>query len=101
LQYNGIIPENVNIKKVFVIDCPRCQLVNAMENKYCSKCSYPLKPEAFDEIKALENAKINSLEKKVEETNHKMIQIISLIQQIPSLSHIKPEALMHKKIDRI
>ena len=57
-------------KSHLFINCPRCELVNAIENKYCSKCSYPLKPQAFDEIKASENIKINSLEKKVEETNH-------------------------------
>ena len=75
------------------------ELVNTIENKYCSKCSYPLKPEAYDEIKASENTKINALEKKVEETNHRMLQIISMIQQTPSLSHIKPEALMQKEIE--
>jgi hypothetical protein len=99
LQYNGIISENASKKKTSIIDCPRCELVNAIENKYCSKCSYPLKSEAFDEIKASENAKINSLEKKVEETNYRMLQIISIIQQIPSLSHIKPEVLIQKEIE--
>ncbi len=80
--------------------CPRCELINPIENKYCSKCSYPLKLEAYNEIKASENAKINLLEKKIEETNHRMIQILSIIQQIPSLSHIKPEVLMQKEIDK-
>jgi hypothetical protein len=99
LQYNGIISENESKNKPSILNCPRCELVNAIENKYCSKCSYPLKPEAYDEIKASENTKINALEKKVEETNHRMLQIISIIQQIPSLSHIKPEALMQKEIE--
>ena len=28
-------------------NCPRCEFFNnAIENKYDSKCSYPLKPEA-------------------------------------------------------
>jgi integrase/recombinase XerD len=29
-------------------DCPRCSLINTLENKYCSKCSYPLVPDAFN-----------------------------------------------------
>ncbi|HEY5737877.1 MAG TPA: hypothetical protein VIS28_06320 [Nitrososphaeraceae archaeon] len=36
--------------------------MNAIESKYCSKCSYPLKPEAYDEIKLEENRKIQELE---------------------------------------
>jgi integrase/recombinase XerD len=101
LQYNGILSENISKNKVSVLNYPRCELVNAIENKYCSKCSYPLKPEAYDEIKASEDAKINSLEKKVEETNQRMLQIISIIQQVPSLSNIKPEVLMQKEIEKI
>ena len=61
LQYNGIISENQK-KKTSIINCPRCELVNTIENKYCSKCSYPLKPEAYDEIKQEENKKIQELE---------------------------------------
>jgi hypothetical protein len=37
-------------------------LVNAIDNKYCSKCSYPLVPSAFDEIKEAENMKIHAIE---------------------------------------
>jgi hypothetical protein len=101
LVQNGIISEKDIEKKQLILNCPRCELSNALENKYCSKCSYPLNPEAYDEVKASENAKINLLEKKVEETNHRMLQIISIIQQIPSLSHIKPEVLLQKEIDKI
>ena len=40
LQYNGIISEN-NIKKnLFILNCPRCELVNAIENKYFSSCGH-------------------------------------------------------------
>jgi integrase/recombinase XerD len=99
LRHSGIISENESKNKPSILNCPRCELVNAIENKYCSNCSYPLKPEAYDEIKASENTKINSLEKKVEETHNRMIQILSIIQQIPSLSHIKPEVLIQKEIE--
>ena len=50
LVQNGIISEQQVEKKPSILNCPRCSLVNAIENKYCSKCSYPLVPSAFDEI---------------------------------------------------
>jgi hypothetical protein len=40
------------------------------------------------------------IRKKIEETNQRMIQILSVIQQIPSLSNIKPEILMRKEIEK-
>ena len=58
LEYNGIVSEDVQKKKPTISNCPRCNLVNVFENKYCSKCSYPLKPEAFDELKMLEEEKL-------------------------------------------
>ena len=62
LVRNGII-QQTNIKnKPSVLNCPRCQLVNAIESKYCSKCSYPLTPQAFDEIKNDEDRKLKALE---------------------------------------
>lgn len=51
LLLNGIIsPEELKTKSS-ILNCPRCNLVNAIENKYCSQCSYPLVPSAFEEIK--------------------------------------------------
>ena len=47
--------------KTLCTNCPRCSLVNAIENKYCPKCSYPLVPSAFDEIKEAENRKTHKL----------------------------------------
>jgi len=64
LQYNGIISEHESKNKPSILNCPRCELVNAIENKYCSKCSYPLKPEAYDEIKNDEDRKLKILEEK-------------------------------------
>jgi hypothetical protein len=69
LEYNGIISEDTHNKKPTVADCPRCDLVNTCENKYCSKCSYPLKPEAFDEIKREEHRKVRELEEKYQQMN--------------------------------
>lgn len=64
LEYNGIISEEIQKKKPVQSICPRCDLSNVVENKYCSKCSYPLKPEAFDEIKSSEEDRFIQLEEK-------------------------------------
>jgi integrase/recombinase XerD len=61
LVQNGIILEQQVERKPSILNCPRCNLVNAIENKYCSKCSYPLVPSAFDEIKAAENERIQAI----------------------------------------
>jgi integrase/recombinase XerD len=108
LIYNGIkVPEEMR-KKPSILSCPRCELVNAIENKYCSKCSYPLVPSAFEEIKLAEDKKINSLKKKyerdmnemrgqIEKSQEKyqqqMNKIISLIQENPRLVKVKTEVL--------
>jgi integrase/recombinase XerD len=66
LTYNGIAPPKEMKKKPAVLECPRCELINTVENKYCSKCCYPLIPSAFEEIKLEEDMKINSLTEKYE-----------------------------------
>ena len=53
--------------KPAVRDCPRCNLVNTLENKYCSKCSYPLIPQAYEEIKEEEDEKLKAIEQKYEQ----------------------------------
>jgi integrase/recombinase XerD len=66
-------------------------LVNAIDNKYCSKCSYPLVPSAFDEIKEAENRKLQEMEQRYEnnmrtmreEMNQQFVHIMSMIQQNP------------------
>lgn len=64
LEYNGFLVDPLKKQKPTVSNCPRCELVNAVENKYCSKCSYPLTPEAFDLIKQDEEKRFTELEKK-------------------------------------
>lgn len=54
LEHNGIIIESKRNSNSNILACPRCELVNVPENRFCSKCSYPLKPEAYDEIKQSE-----------------------------------------------
>ncbi len=67
LEQNGIILDTDLKPKPTNTICPRCELVNQIENKYCSKCSYPLSPQAFDDIKSLEDEKINALKQKNEQ----------------------------------
>ena len=107
LQRNGIIQGNEVKQKPIISNCPRCEIVNAIENKYCSKCSYPLKPEAYDEIKGLEEKRIETLEQKYEndmkmlreDMNNQLNKMMIMIQQNPKLSYIKPELL--EKINEI
>ena len=64
LVQNGIISDQQIVKKPSVLNCSRCSLVNAVDNKYCSKCSYPLIPSAFEEIKAAEDMKFRAIEER-------------------------------------
>jgi integrase/recombinase XerD len=106
LLRNGIAVEgDETLKpKPSVRDCPRCNLINTVENKYCSKCSYPLVPQAYEEIKANEDLKLKVMEEKHkqdmdairEEMNERFIQIMSVIQQNPKLAQIKPKVLTDK-----
>jgi integrase/recombinase XerD len=80
LEYNGISIEPLKKIKPTVSNCPRCELVNAVENKYCSKCSYPLTIEAFDMIKQDEEKRFVELEKKLDEKNNQ--NMANLIKDI-------------------
>ena len=83
LVQNGIISEQQIEKKPSILNCPRCSLVNAVDNKYCSKCSYPLVPTAFDEIKEAENRKIQEIQQKYEQDMKSMREEMeSKFQQI-------------------
>ena len=64
LVQNGIISDQQIVKKPSVLNCSRCSLVNAVDNKYCSKCSYPLIASAFEEIKAAEDMKFRAIEER-------------------------------------
>jgi integrase/recombinase XerD len=69
LVRNGIISEESAAaqRKPSVLSCARCSIVNAMDNKFCSKCSYPLTPQAYEEIKAQEDEKFKAIEQKYEQ----------------------------------
>ncbi|HJS64453.1 MAG TPA: zinc ribbon domain-containing protein [Nitrososphaeraceae archaeon] len=61
-EQNRIVLDPSKKRKITVIDCPRCQLINPLENKYCSKCSYPLKPEAYEALKEKEDKQQGEIE---------------------------------------
>ena len=65
LAHNGAISEGDFHKQPPIFACPRCNLVNIPDSKYCSRCSYPLVPSAFDEIKASEDPKNTSIERQI------------------------------------
>ena len=77
LIQNGIITEGELEKKPSVHNCPRCSLVNAVDNKYCSKCSYPLIPSAYEEIKAAEDMKFRALEERFNDMQSMLEKLIS------------------------
>ena len=93
LEQNGIILDTSKVKRSTVIDCPRCALINQLENKFCSKCSYPLKPEAYEELKEKEENEMKGMKQQINEMNKKFEQVFSMIQQNPLLAQIKPEIL--------
>ena len=64
LEYNGINAPAISHRKPAVLICSRCELTNAIDNKYCSQCSYPLLPQAYEEIKESEEARFKELETK-------------------------------------
>lgn len=95
LAQNGIISEADGKPKPSIADCPRCSLVNVIENKYCSSCSYPLTPSAFEEIKAAEELKVNTLEQNYEQ------DIKSIRQQMSSIFMILEKLRDQKDINMV
>lgn len=82
LAYNGIVTSERLDKKLSALICPRCELTNTIENKYCSKCSYPLKPEAYDEVKLAEENRIKTLEEKYEKVSLTLNNILMIMDKV-------------------
>jgi integrase/recombinase XerD len=104
LEYNGIVSDQTLSKKPAVLSCPRCDITNIPDNKYCSKCSYPMKPSAYDEIKTKEELRITDIERKHEQDikdlkddiTQQFSMVFEILQQHPELAYIKPAII--KKI---
>jgi integrase/recombinase XerD len=82
LVHNGMITEESAIaeRKPSVLNCARCSLVNAVDNKFCSKCSYPLTPQAYDEIKAEEEDKFKVMEQNIALLNDQVRDMQQLLK---------------------
>jgi hypothetical protein len=90
LSQNGISIGAKQIKST-VVDCPRCKLVNTLENKYCSKCSYPLKPEAYEELKEKEENEMKNMKHQIQMLTESQKEILECIKYPERLSHILNE----------
>jgi integrase/recombinase XerD len=91
LEQNGIILDTSKVNKSTVINCPRCQLINQYENKYCSKCSYPLKPEAYDELKEKEEKEMKEMKQQIQMLTESQKEILECFKYPERLSHILNE----------
>ena len=108
LIHSGIVPPAELERRPSVLSCPRCSLINAVENKYCSKCAYPLIPSAFEEIKLSEEMKIRDLENKYEndmksmrqELNQKFGEMMELIRTKPWIIINKARRIYRQAIIR-
>jgi integrase/recombinase XerD len=90
LEQNGI---SLGVKQIkySVVDCPRCELVNPFENKYCSKCSYPLKPEAYDELKQKEENEMKRMKQQIQMLTESQKEILECLKYPERLNHILNE----------
>jgi integrase/recombinase XerD len=80
LQREGIELDDGSVKpKPAVISCPRCSETNPRENKFCSKCSYPLVPEAYDEVKASERKEMDEIKQQYNQMNMTLQNIIAIM----------------------
>ena len=91
LEYNGIISPKELEKRPAVMTCPRCSLANASENKYCSKCSYPLVPCAYDEIKEAEEKRLKRMEEQIQELVESQKEILECMKYPEKLGQISIE----------
>lgn len=90
LEQNGIFLSSKQIK-YSIIDCPRCELVNPRENKYCSKCSYPLKPEAYEELKEKEENEIKRMKDQIQRLTDSQKEILECLKYPEKLIKILNE----------
>jgi integrase/recombinase XerD len=99
LVRNGIITDEYAAKQPSVLSCHRCSLVNAIDNKFCSKCSYPLRPQAYEEIKANEDLK--SIQDKHEQDMKDMRERVAEMQQaVYPLLHSSQWAQIRAQVDK-
>ena len=69
-------------------------MVNAVDNKYCSKCSYPLVPSAFDEIKEVEDMRFRAIEERFNNMQFQLQTLITALGSIKDQNQINQTAQM-------
>ena len=82
---NGILSAEESKEKPVVIVCYRCTFINQHDNKYCSKCSYPLKPEAYEEIKSGEDKRMKILEENQKRKDDQINQLMKKQEKFEQL----------------
>lgn len=89
---SGIVPDEEALRqKPAVLSCPRCSHINASECKLCSKCSYPLTAEGYEEVKADE--KVADVDKKIEAAKREMEERFQLLLEKVDLSRLHETAI--------
>jgi hypothetical protein len=80
LQREGIDLEAVTARsKPAVMSCPRFNETNTRENKFCSKCCYPILTEAYDEVKASESKETEEIKQQYNQMNVTLQNIIAIM----------------------
>jgi integrase/recombinase XerD len=80
LQREGIeLDDRTTRPKPAIMSCPRCSETNPRENKFCSKCSYPLIPEAYDEVKASERKEMAEIKQQYNQMNVTLQNIVAIM----------------------
>ena len=100
LEKYGIVTKEVKEKETILkgIECPNCQELNKRDSKICHQCRMVLSYHSYVEVRSEDLDKIKKLQTDMESLKIGMNKIMSLIQLNPSLSYIKPEILMNKKV---
>jgi integrase/recombinase XerD len=100
LAKTGNMENNLQEYKFKPKKCNRCFEEIAPGNKYCGKCALPVKlSEQYLKEKDLEiknrnlKTRMESFERNM---NEKITKLMLLIQQVPKLAYIKPDALLSK-----
>lgn len=110
LEAYGIISKDKPLSEALrPKQCPNCDEPNKPDSKFCAKCRMVLTYDAYNETLEKQQEKeseVQRLQQKYEqdmkamreEMSQQFNQIISMIQQNPKLSQIKPQILATKKI---
>lgn len=108
LEAYGLKPKDKDTEIMTPKQCPNCKESNKPDSKFCGKCRLVLSYDAYSETieeKEQKHSEIKSLHAKYEgdmklmrdEMNRRFTEIISVIQDNPKLTAIKPEILVHMK----